>query len=130
VPPELRGRVIPIGITGALVLRAVAIAAGLALIETVEAVVYAFGVLLVYVAYRAFRGAAEKSDPSANPVLRLVRRTVPITATSAVAGCSSAKAAASTARSCCSWSLRSSSPTSPSPSTRFRRPSPSPATRW
>ena len=29
--------------------------------------------------YRAFRGAAEQSDPSANPVLRLVRRTVPIT---------------------------------------------------
>ena len=80
VPPELRGRVIVIGIAGALVLRAVAIAGGLALIEGVEAVVYAFGVLLVYVAYRAFRGAAEESDPSASPVLGLVRRTVPTTA--------------------------------------------------
>ena len=56
-----------------------AIAGGLALIESVEAVVYVFGVLLLYVAYRAFRGAAEQSDPSANPVQRLVRRTVPIT---------------------------------------------------
>jgi integral membrane protein TerC family protein len=45
--------VIVIGILGALVLRAVAIAGGLAVIETVEAVVYVFGVLLVYVAYRA-----------------------------------------------------------------------------
>jgi len=80
VPPELRGRVIVIGIAGALVLRGVAIAAGLALIEIVEPVVYVFGLLLVYVAYRAFRGAAEESDPSANPVLRLVRRTVPTTA--------------------------------------------------
>ena len=79
VPPELRGRVIVIGIAGALLLRGVAIAGGLALIETVEAVVYVFGVLLVYVAYRAFRGAAEQADPSENPVLRLVRRTVPIT---------------------------------------------------
>ena len=79
MPPDLRGRVILIGIAGALVLRAVAIAAGLALIEIVEAVVYVFGILLVYVAYRAFRGAAEKADPSANPALRLVRRTVPIT---------------------------------------------------
>jgi tellurite resistance protein TerC len=79
VPPELRGRVILVGIVGALVLRAVAIAGGLALIESVEAVVYVFGVLLVYVAYRAFRGAAEESDPSANPVLRLVRRSVPTT---------------------------------------------------
>ena len=79
VPPELRGRVIVIGIAGALLLRAVAIAAGVTLIERVEAVVYVFGVLLLYVAYRAFRGAAEQSDPSANRVLRLVRRTVPIT---------------------------------------------------
>jgi tellurite resistance protein TerC len=79
VPPELRGRVIVIGIAGALLLRAIAIAAGVALVESVEAVVYAFGVLLLYVAYRAFRGAAEESDPSANPALRLVRRIVPIT---------------------------------------------------
>ena len=79
VPPELRGRVIVIGIAGALVLRAVAIAGGLALIEVIEPVVYAFGLLLLYVAYRAFRGAAEESDPSANPVLRLVRRTIPTT---------------------------------------------------
>ena len=79
VPPELRGRVIVIGIAGALVLRAIAIAAGVAVIESVEAVVYVFGVLLLYVAYRAFRGAAEQSDPSANPVVRLVRRTVPVT---------------------------------------------------
>ena len=35
------------------------------LIESVEAVVYVFGALLLYVAYRAFRGAAEQSDPSA-----------------------------------------------------------------
>jgi tellurite resistance protein TerC len=79
VPPELRGQVIVIGIAGALLLCAVAIAGGLALIEAVEAVVYVFGVLLLYVAYRAFRGAPEQSDPAENAVLRLVRRTVPIT---------------------------------------------------
>jgi TerC family integral membrane protein len=79
VPPELRGRVIVIGIAGALLLRGVAIVAGLALIQSVEAVVYVFGALLVYVAYRAFRGAAGESDPSANPVLRLVRRILPTT---------------------------------------------------
>ena len=70
---------IVIGIAGALLLRAVAIAAGVTLIESVEAVVYVFGGLLLYVAYRAFRGAADQSDPSASRVLRLVRRTVPIT---------------------------------------------------
>ncbi len=56
VPPELRGRAILVGIAGALILRGVAIVAGLALIESVEAIVYVFGLLLLYVAYRAFRG--------------------------------------------------------------------------
>jgi tellurite resistance protein TerC len=79
VPPELRGRVIVIGIAGALVLRGAAIVGGLALIDAVEAVVYAFGVLLVYVAYRAFRGAADEADPSTSPILRFVRRVVPTT---------------------------------------------------
>ena len=68
-----------IGIVGALLLRGVAIVAGLALVEAAEAVVYVFGVLLLYVAYRAFRGTADETDPAANPVLRLVRRAVPTT---------------------------------------------------
>jgi len=80
VPPELRGRVILIGIVGALLLRGIAIAGGVALVESVEAVVYVFGVLLLYVAYRALRGADEYSDPEANPMLRFVRRLVPTTA--------------------------------------------------
>ena len=79
VPPELRGRVIVIGIAGALVLRGIAIAAGVALVESVEVVVYVFGVLLMYVAYRAFRGAPDTSDPFANPLLRVVRRSIPTT---------------------------------------------------
>jgi tellurite resistance protein TerC len=79
VPAELRGRVIAVAIVGALLVRGVAIIAGVALIESVEVVIYAFGALLVYVSYRAFRGAAEKSDPADSPVLRFVRRTIPIT---------------------------------------------------
>jgi TerC family integral membrane protein len=79
VPAELRGRVILVGIAGALLLRGVAIVAGLTLIESIDAVIYVFGLLLLYVAYRAFRGAAEESDPSANLILRLVRRAVPTT---------------------------------------------------
>jgi tellurite resistance protein TerC len=79
VPAELRARVIVIGIAGALLLRGAAIVGGLALIESVEALLYVFGFLLLYVAYRAFHGAAAESDPSTNPVLRLVRRTVRMT---------------------------------------------------
>ena len=79
VPPELRGRVIAIGIAGALVLRGVAIVAGLALVEAVEPVVFVFGGLLLYVAYRALRGGTEASDPSDSRALRLVGRVIPTT---------------------------------------------------
>jgi tellurite resistance protein TerC len=79
VPVELRGTVVGIGIAGALVLRGVAITGGLALIDAVDWVVYLFGVLLLYVAYRAFRGLADEVDPDANPALRLVRRVIPTT---------------------------------------------------
>jgi tellurite resistance protein TerC len=79
VPPEVRGRVIALGIAGALVLRGAAIGAGVALIESVEAIVYAFGLLLLVVAFRAFRGAAEHADPAANPLFRLVQRVLPTT---------------------------------------------------
>jgi predicted tellurium resistance membrane protein TerC len=124
VPPELRGRTLAIGIVGALVLRAAAIAGGLAVLETVEAVVYVFGVLLLYVAYRAFRGAAEQSDPTANPAVRLVRRSSRSRLISATGGCSFAKRGASSGRRCCSSSARSWPRTSRSRSTRSRRRSP------
>jgi tellurite resistance protein TerC len=79
VPPELRRRVVLVGIAGALVLRGIAIAGGVALVESVEVIVYAFGALLLFVAYRALRGVDEASDPEANPMLRSVRRLVPTT---------------------------------------------------
>jgi tellurite resistance protein TerC len=79
VPSELRGRALAIGIVGALLLRAIAITVGVTLVDAVEAVLYVFGALLLYVAYRALRSSTEPSDPSANRALRLVRRTVPIT---------------------------------------------------
>jgi tellurite resistance protein TerC len=76
VPPELRARVITIGIVGALLLRGLAIVAGLALVEAVELVVYAFSGLLLYVAYRALRRQPEAADPADNRALRLLRRLI------------------------------------------------------
>ncbi len=79
VPAELRGRVIAIGIIGALVLRGLAIVAGLALVEAIEPVVYVFGGILLYVAYRALRGKPAAADPANSAGIRLVRRLIPIT---------------------------------------------------
>jgi tellurite resistance protein TerC len=79
VPVELRGTVVLMGIAGALVLRGVAITGGLALIDAVDWVVYLFGVLLLYVAYRTFRGLADEIDPAENRALRVVRSVIPTT---------------------------------------------------
>jgi tellurite resistance protein TerC len=79
VPPELRGRAIAIGIAGALLLRALAISVGVALVDAVDSVLYVFGALLLYVAYRTLRSSPETSDPSSTRAVRLVRRAVPFT---------------------------------------------------
>jgi tellurite resistance protein TerC len=79
VPPELRIRVVAIGIAGALVVRGVAITIGIAVIDAVEPVVYVFGVLLLLVAFRTYRGSDETRDPADGRVLRVVRRAVPTT---------------------------------------------------
>jgi tellurite resistance protein TerC len=74
VPPELREKVVVFGVAGALVLRAIAIVAGLAVVHAVEPVIYVFGALLLWVAYRTFRGQDEEFDPESNPVFRRASR--------------------------------------------------------
>jgi tellurite resistance protein TerC len=68
------------GIFGALVLRAVFIFAGVALIERFEWVLYVFGVFLLYTAWKiAHHDETEEVDYSKNLALRAVRKVVPST---------------------------------------------------
>jgi tellurite resistance protein TerC len=78
VPAVLQRRVLYLGVLGALVLRGVFIAAGGALIEHVSWVFYVFGGLVLAAGIRMFRSGAAV-DPSKNPVLRGLRRVVPVT---------------------------------------------------
>jgi tellurite resistance protein TerC len=79
VPDAAREKVIVLGIAGALLLRAAAIVAGVALVERLEPVVYVLGAALVYLAYRVLRGFREEFDPLQTPFVRAVRRFVPLT---------------------------------------------------
>ncbi|MDH3308309.1 MAG: TerC/Alx family metal homeostasis membrane protein, partial [Acidimicrobiia bacterium] len=67
------------GIFGALVLRAIFIFAGVALLERLDWLLFVFGGLLIYTAIRIARNASEEIHPERNPVLKLVRRFVPVT---------------------------------------------------
>ncbi|MCU1373592.1 MAG: Integral rane protein TerC [Actinomycetia bacterium] len=79
VPPKYQFRVLFWGVFGALVLRAVFIFAGVALIEAFDWVLYVFGAFLLYTGVKIARHAGVEVHPEKNPVLRLVRRVLPTT---------------------------------------------------
>jgi tellurite resistance protein TerC len=79
VPPKYQFRVLFWGIFGALVLRAIFIFAGVALIETFSWVLYIFGAFLLYTAFKLVRSHGAEVHPEANPVLKIVRRIIPST---------------------------------------------------
>jgi tellurite resistance protein TerC len=79
VPAKYQFRVLFWGIFGALVLRAVFIFAGVALIERFSWILYVFGAFLLITAFRVARHKEAEVHPEHNPVLRLVRRVVPST---------------------------------------------------
>jgi TerC family integral membrane protein len=78
VPYELRARLLFWGIVFALILRGLAIAGGIALIEEFHFVIYVLGVLLIVLAVRVWRGVEENVDPDRNLMVRLVRRIFPV----------------------------------------------------
>ena len=71
VPKKLQHRVLFWGIFGALVLRAIFIFAGVALIETFDWILYVFGAFLVYSGIKIARHSGEEMHPEKNPVLRI-----------------------------------------------------------
>ena len=79
VPLELQPRVLGWGIALALVLRLVFILIGAALLDAFHVTFYAFGLLLLYTAYRLARHDDDEIEPEHNPALRLIRRRVPMT---------------------------------------------------
>jgi tellurite resistance protein TerC len=79
VPPMYQFRVLFWGVFGALVLRAIFIFAGVALIEAFDWILYVFGAFLVYTGVKIARHAETEVHPEKNPVLKLVRRVLPTT---------------------------------------------------
>jgi tellurite resistance protein TerC len=80
VPAVYQHRLLFWGILGAIVFRAAFIAAGTAVLATAHWVIYLLGVLLVVTGIRLARSGGHAVDPERNPVLRLFRRLVPMTA--------------------------------------------------
>jgi tellurite resistance protein TerC len=67
------------GIIGALVFRAIFIAAGITLLNHFHWVIYVFGGFLIFTGVKMARHSEEEVHPERNPVLGLFRRFVPMT---------------------------------------------------
>jgi tellurite resistance protein TerC len=80
VPAIYQHRVLFWGIVGALVLRGVMIMVGAELIMSYHWVLYVFGALLVLTAAKMLiLGHGSRRDPLQHPVVRLIKRIVPVT---------------------------------------------------
>lgn len=79
VPDAQQHRVLLWGIVGALLMRALFIFAGVSLIRRFSWITYIFGVFLVYSGFKLMRQGKSEIHPEKNPVLRLVRKALPVT---------------------------------------------------
>jgi tellurite resistance protein TerC len=79
VPQKYQHRVLFWGIFGALVMRAIFIFAGVALIEAFDWVLYVFGGFLVFTAVRMIMRGDEEFNPADSKFMRFVNRVVPST---------------------------------------------------
>jgi tellurite resistance protein TerC len=79
VPAKYQHRVLFWGIFGALVMRAIFIFAGVALIERFDWILYVFGAFLLFTSGRMLFGGKEHVDPGNSKFLKLVNRVVPST---------------------------------------------------
>ncbi|MGC2259600.1 MAG: TerC/Alx family metal homeostasis membrane protein [Candidatus Sulfotelmatobacter sp.] len=79
VPEEYQHRVLFWGILGALLMRASFILAGIGLIQRFHWIFYGLGALLVYSGIRLGFTGEHKVDPAKNPVVKAMRRLIPVT---------------------------------------------------
>jgi tellurite resistance protein TerC len=80
VSGEYQRKVLFWGILGALIMRAIFIAAGVTLVKQFHFIIYVFGAFLIYTGIRMFSSDEEEVDPSRNVILRVFRKFFPVTA--------------------------------------------------
>ncbi|UGS36448.1 putative membrane protein [Capillimicrobium parvum] len=79
VPADHQQRLLTFGILAALVMRAVFIALGAALISAFSFMFLIFGLLLIFTAVQLFRHRDEDPDVEDNALVKLTRRAIPVT---------------------------------------------------
>lgn len=79
VPSELLHRVLFWGIFGAIIMRALFIFFGIALIQKFHGIIYIFGLFLIYTGFKMVMEKDKKFDPESNLLVRFVHKLIPMT---------------------------------------------------
>lgn len=79
IPTKYQHRVLFYGILGAVILRGLMIVIGTALIHRFFWIIYVFGVLLLYSAWKMYRSGDKPIELENNTTIKLVRRFFPVT---------------------------------------------------
>ena len=79
IPPKYQHRVLFWGILGAVVFRGLMIGVGAVLIQEFSWIIYAFGILLLWSAWKMLKSGDEPIDLKNNSTIKLVRRFFPVT---------------------------------------------------
>jgi tellurite resistance protein TerC len=80
VPAAYQHRVLFCGVLGALVMRGILITLGTVLLEDFHWILYVFGAFLIFTGIRMAMHKETEVHPDRNPILKFVRRLVPVTA--------------------------------------------------
>jgi tellurite resistance protein TerC len=79
VPFNYQHKTLFYGILGAIVLRASFLLLGVELVQKFHFIIYFFGAVLLYSAYKLLKGGVEETNPADNPILKLAKRFMPLT---------------------------------------------------
>ncbi|NTV45356.1 MAG: TerC family protein [Chlorobiales bacterium] len=79
VPQEYQHKILFWGILGALLMRAVFIGAGVALLQQFHWIIYVFGAFLIYTGFKVATEQDKELHPERNPVLKLFKKIMPVT---------------------------------------------------
>ena len=79
VPAIYQHRILFWGILGALIMRGALIAVGAVLLKEFHWIIYIFGAFLIFTGIRMAIHRNEEMDPEQNPVVKLLRRIIPVT---------------------------------------------------
>jgi tellurite resistance protein TerC len=78
VDKKYQPKILTWGIIGAVVMRLILIFTGVGLIKAFSWIIYVFGAILIYTAFKMYFQKDEEMDPGKNPVLKLLAKVMPI----------------------------------------------------